>query len=209
APLVGVHIPDGAVVYNMEPLYDGCRSFSLGYMDTLKRCRVLDYSRPNVDYLKRHGVDAFYLPYGYHQSLERTPAREKRFDFLLVGSVNPRRAQMVNELRRFFEVLWVTGAYGNALDELVAMSRVCLNIHFIPDHPLEVARLNYLMANHCTVVTEPGNDEVLNSAYAPGVHMGVDIVAACAEALSRPRDGYECIRSIPMDLTGAKDWLTR
>jgi len=70
APVVGITIR-GQVIYNMEPLYDGCRSFSLRYLETLQNNVVLDYCSKNVEYLSSLGVNAFHLPYGYHGALYR------------------------------------------------------------------------------------------------------------------------------------------
>lgn len=208
APIIGVHIPDNSVIYNLEPLNDTCRSFTLGYLDTLRRCRVLDYDRKNVDYLSSLGISAFHLPYRYHDSLARTPKAEKTIDYLLVGSVNPRREQIVYDLRKYFNIVWVTGAYGAALDALVDMSKVCLNIHYLDDHPLEVVRLNYLMASHATIVTEPGNDPTVNDDYSKGVYMETEQFADAMDyALTHPLDGSHVIQSMRMDCVFANNWL--
>jgi hypothetical protein len=205
--LTGETIPDGAAIYNMEPLYDGCRSFSLGYLDTLKRCRVIDYDRRNVEYLATFGVDAFHMPYGFHESLFRWKRQNTAIDILLVGSVNGRRQRIVNELRKRFDIVWATGAYGKALDSLVGMAKVCLNIHYVENHPLEVARLNYLIANGCTVVSEPGWDDEVNNDYSNGVYITENIGDACEYALENPMNGTELARTMWMNCKAANNWL--
>jgi hypothetical protein len=166
APLVGLHL-EGVVIYNLEPLYDGCRSFTLGYLDTLKRCTVLDYSRKNVEYLKTLGVKATYVPYPFHNELVRpVPDVVKDIDVLLVGSKNTRRLEAVKNLPDGVRFVWAEGVYGRELDVLIQRAKVHLNIHFATPHPLEVVRLNYLIANGCTVLSEEGDDEEVNAEYA-------------------------------------------
>jgi len=202
----GDHIPDGSAIYNMEPLYEGCRSLSVGYMDILKRCRVIDYSRRNVEFLAVHGVDAFHLPYGWHAGLVDEPSSPaKDIEVLLIGSENPRRSAIVDRLRMQFDVAWCSGLYGQKRAEMAARAIVHLNIHFHENHPLEVARLNWLLANGHNTVSEPGNDEQQNSAYEHGCRISFDLEEAIGQAMQDPIDGSECIKR--MDCREANEWL--
>src|ERR1035437_8246029 len=70
APFLKVPLKN-KVIYNMEPLYDGCRSFKICYEQVLRDNLVLDYDAQNVEYLKGLGIEAFHLPYGFHQELVR------------------------------------------------------------------------------------------------------------------------------------------
>lgn len=212
APLVGTQL-ENVAVYNMEPLYDRCRSFSpvYDYLETLKRCHVLDYSKANVEYLKQFGIEAFHLPYGYHPSLERVKPIEKDIDILFFGSVNIRRNEILAALAQEFRFVWARGFYGSDLDKLIARAKVHLNIHFSESHQLEVVRLNYLMANHCTVISEAGNEQDVNEAYAPGLMFctRLNLLDICRHALANPVDGYDTIKSIPMDCSAANKWLNK
>lgn len=205
APFLGIELK-GKAIYNLEPLYDGCRSFSIGYLDVLKNNHVIDYDRRNVAYLKSLGIEAFYMPYGYHKSLERPVEAEKDIDFLLVGSVNPRREKLLKDLPKHGRFEWVQGVYGDELDRLIARAKVHLNVHYCDDHPLEVVRLNYLMANGCNIVSERGNSIEINGLYAYGLHFTNDVIAGCLHALKHPKAG-ECVRLIPHDCTAANKWL--
>lgn len=208
APLFGLELRD-QVIYNLEPLYDGCRSFSVGYLDTLKRCTVLDYSARNVSYLKTLGIEAFHMPYGYHASLERSRNEKKDIDILCLGSINPRRAKIFERLRSDFNFVWAQGVYGEQRDRLIARAKVHVNVHYADEHPLEVVRLNYLMANHGTVVSERGNEPDVNLAYEDGVIFSEydGIGEACQRALDQSKDGYGCIKLIPHDCGSAQVWL--
>lgn len=208
APLFGIKL-EGIAIYNVEPLYDGCRSFSIGYLETLKRCHVIDYSKRNVEYLKGHGIEAFHMPYGFHQSLERAKPADKDIDVLCVGSINPRRAELFKVLGGKLNFVWAQSFYGAKLDRLIARAKVHLNVHFCAPHPLEVVRLNYLMANHCTIVSERGEDEQVDRDYEDGLIFAEysQIIDACRHALAHPVDGYECIKRLPHDCSAAQQWL--
>lgn len=210
APFFGITLTD-KVIYNLEPLYDGCRSFSIGYLDVLKKNTVIDYDRLNVEYLKRHGVDAFYMPYGFHEKLERKVEAKKDIDVLLVGSTNDRRKELLKHFHDEFNFVWAQDIYGRKLDELIARSKVHLNIHFTDCHPLEVVRLNYLMANHCNIVSERGNDELVNRKYQEGLNFcdAEELIDSCRMAIENPTDGYDCIKRIRHSCAEANYWLRR
>lgn len=209
APMFDINLKD-EVIYNLEPLYDGCRSFSIGYLDVLKQNIVLDYSFRNVAYLRRFGIEAFYMPYGYHASLERVKNNiQKDIDVLLIGSVNPRRQRLLKDMDSAFKFVWAQNVYGEDRDNLIARAAVHLNVHFCEIHPLEVVRLNYLMANHCNIVSEPGDDYFINDRYSSGVRFcsSEHLIETCRDAIEYPMDGYKCIKSMPMDCSKAQQWL--
>jgi len=208
SPLCGIELKDVAI-YNMEPLYDGCRSLSIGYMETLKRCHVIDYSANNVEYLKHHGIEAFHMPYGYHPSLERGKEVEKDIEVLCVGSINPRREHIFKWIEKEFNFVWSQGVYGEELDKLIRRAKAHINVHYYDGHPLEVVRLNYLMANHCNIVSEYGDDENVNIQYKDGLTFVdyKDLIYGCRQALDHPKDGYECIKKVKHDCLTAQEWL--
>ncbi len=206
-PLLGITLKDVAI-YNLEPLYDGCRSFSVGYLEVLKRCHVLDYRKKNVEYLKSLGIEAFHMPYGYHKSLERAKVAEKDIDVLFVGSVNPRRLEAFDKLSKEVEFVWARGVYGDELDSLISRAKVHVNVHYCDPHPLEVVRVNYLMANHCNIVSEIGDED--QHHYKEGLRFAgyEGLIEACKQAMKNPIDGYDFIKSIPHDCGPARQWLS-
>ena len=204
AGVLGQTIPDGSTIYNLEPLFDGCRSLTLGYLDVLRHFPVIDYQAPNVEFLARYGIAARHVPYRYHAGLERVQPREKDIDVLFVGSMSPRRRAVLDEIKRACQVVEASGCYGKELDETVSRAKVVVNIHYCSGpHPLEVVRINYLMANGCCVVSDRGWDDIENEAYAPGLVFSDDLAATCADMLMSNRSeievaARETIRSMPM-----------
>jgi len=207
AGALGEQIPDDATLYNLEPLYDGCRGLSTGYLDVLRKSRrVWDYQARNVAYLNAHGIGAEHVPYGWHPALERCKPSEKDIDVLFFGSMSDRRARIIEELSSQCSVRAVQGVYGAELDALVSRAKVVVNIHFCDEpHPLEVVRLAYLMANGACVVTEPGWEDDENALYSRGTAMTTDVVTMCAALLSDDEvrlalsdAARKTIRSMPM-----------
>jgi hypothetical protein len=175
----------GKSVYNLEPMYDGARSLTpkLGYLDALRTAsKVLDYQARNVEFLRSHGVDAEHLPYRYIPSVRRVET-QKRWDVLFIGSYSPRRHSMLRQMRAGgLSVLHIDGAYGSDLDEPIAKARAVVNIHFDDTpHPLEVVRLNRLMAYGAQIISERGWDEAENAEYEPYVRFTDDIVRSCLQ----------------------------
>lgn len=210
APILGISLKN-KVVYNAEPLYDGCRSFSIGYERILKENIVLDYDRINVEYLKSLDVEAFHCPYGFHESLVRPVKAEKTIDILFVGSDNPRRRKILSQFNLLdLNFVWIkNGYYGIDLDKLIAKAKVILNVHYCDSHPLEVFRLNHLMANHCNVVSEKGWDDIVNKQYESGLRFCSEhqLIETCLDAINNPIDGFECIKKIPMSCIKAQEWI--
>lgn len=197
-------ISDGSTIYNLEPLFDGCRSLTLGYLDVLRRFNVWDYQARNVEFLERHGIKATHVPYRYTPGLERAPSRTKDIDALFVGSMTPRRRSALNRVAARCRVVEVQGCYGRRLDALIARARIVLNVHYCDGpHPLEVVRLNYLMANRCFVISERGWDDEENEQYEGGLVFSDDLASTCAKWLKRDRVPIEAaaqnvIRNMPM-----------
>jgi hypothetical protein len=187
AGTLGQAIPVGSTIYNLEPLFDGCRSLTLGYLDVLRTFNVWDYQRRNVEFLAGHGIAATHVPWGYVGALERAVPATKDIECLFVGSITPRRAQVLAEVGARCRLVTAQGVYGTELDRLVARARIVVNVHSCDaEHPLEVVRLNYLMANGCAIVSEPGWDELDNAAYQGGLVLSRRPADDCEELLSKP-----------------------
>jgi len=208
ANFVGEEVPADAVIYNLEPLYEGCQSFSLGYRDLLRRHPVLDYQARNVEYLRSLGIEAVHMPYGYHPSMWRPAHAVKDIDVLFFGSLlSDRRKRILDELAvAGVKVTAATDCYGADLDKMVARSKIVLNIHRMDHLPLEVVRLNYLLANGAFVISERGWDESDNVTYSPGLVYAApdDVVPACRYFLKNTdicdgiaAKGQHIIRNMP------------
>ncbi len=156
---------------------------------------VLDISHYAVDELVWRGYDAHHLQLGYHTSLDRwygDPHHRRPTDLLFLGSFTPRRETL---LARWAPLLWDCAAdvrlfeyprpmsqpRGNFVTataklDLLASSRVLLNVHRSEVPYFEWVRVLEAVTNGCVVVTESSTDY---GPLVPGRHL----IAAPAEAL--------------------------
>jgi SAM-dependent methyltransferase len=149
-------IPAGSVVYNLEQL--GGPSLPTHFYELAHRYRVWDYSPQNLEQWKATGYarPPVLVPLGYVPELSRIQsAAMQDIDVLFYGSLNERRIRIVKALKDAgARVHTLFGVYGKQRDELIARSKIVLNIHFYDAKIFEIVRVSYLLANAKAVVTE-------------------------------------------------------
>ncbi len=157
-------LPEDTIIYNLEQIGPSSSWCSPTYLELLKRFEVWDYSERNLRALAQFGAArrSAHVPIGYVPELSRikTVANED-IDVLFYGSVNARRASVLQQLRDLgLSVSAVFGVYGAERDALIARSRVTLNMHYYDTGIFELVRVSYLLANRKAVVAErnPGTE---------------------------------------------------
>jgi hypothetical protein len=204
-----------AILYNLEQVPDLVSDldkdqgwFGPRLIDLFKRFEVWDYSQQNIDRLAARGIKAKLVPIGYHPTLSRIiPALEQDIDVLFYGSVNMRRAKVLDGLvARGLNVKSVFGVYGAKRDDLIARSKVVLNLHFYNAQVFEIVRCAYLLANRVAVMSE--------TPVAPGLEHGIcwadydELVDICTNLVKNDRlramvaaDGYADFRNMPVTVS--------
>jgi len=151
----------GVIIYNGEQCTPG--GMWPGLIDLYKKHVVWDYSAANAGRYERWGLrDPAVVPPGYAEPLvgRIPPSDRKPYDVAFFGSRNPRRDAVLNLIeQRGAKVLRVPfGIYGAERDQLLAQSKLCINIHFYDDPGLETifesVRCSYLTMNGLMVITE-------------------------------------------------------
>lgn len=164
-------IPPGSVVYNLEQL--GGPSLPQQFYEVARRHRVWDYSPQNIKQWNAMGCTQrpVLVPLGYVPELSRIPSSKAQdIDVLFYGSLNQRRIRIVKALQDAgVTVRTLFGVYGRERDELIARSKLVLNVHFYDAKIFEVVRVSYLLANSKAVVTECCPDPGLEEDLASGV----------------------------------------
>ncbi|MGC8628473.1 MAG: hypothetical protein ACP5VR_13175 [Acidimicrobiales bacterium] len=190
-------LPADTIIYNLEQIGPSSSWCSPTYLELLKRFEVWDYSKRNLKALAQLGAAqrSAHVPIGYVPELSRIkPVANEDIDVLFYGSVNARRASVIQQLRDLgLSVCAVFGAYGAERDALIARSRVTLNMHFYDTGIFELVRVSYLLANHKAVVAErnPGTEmdpDMTDAVRAvPYDHLAV----ACQQLVLDPVARYE------------------
>lgn len=163
-------LPSDTVIFNTEQLGSGSEFTDQWYLELLGKFEVWDYSALNLGYLQDHGVSGHLCEIGYTRSLTRIAPVVEDIDVLFIGSNNPRREKIFNDLASSgIRVLTGSNIYGVERDELIARSKIILNIHFYEAKIFEIVRCSYLMANWKCIVSETGLDIDLEEPYREGI----------------------------------------
>jgi hypothetical protein len=163
--------PPKLILYNLEQVYQNPLLLTPSYVALLKRHPVWDYSSRNIAALTAAGVQASLCGIGYMPGLTRIPsAPVKDIDVLFVGSMNPRRGEVLDQIMAGGAVVKaVYNSYGPERDALIARARIVLNLHFYAAKLFEIVRVSYLLANRVCVVSETGLDTELEAPFLGGV----------------------------------------
>jgi hypothetical protein len=166
-----VAYPQDLILYNLEQVYQNPLLMTPSYVELLKRYPVWDYSTLNIAALAAQGVSAALCGVGYMPGLTRIPAALVRdIDVLFIGSMNPRRGQVLGQIEAHGAAVKVAfNAYGEERDALIARAKIVLNLHFYQAKLFEIVRVSYLLANRACVVSETGLDTNLESPFLGGV----------------------------------------
>ncbi len=203
-----VSYPQDLILFNLEQIYQNPAVMTPAYLDVLRRFPVWDYSASNIEALAAHGIKAALCGVGYAPSLTRiAPAPVKDVDVLFIGSMNERRAQVLQQIQAAGAVVMVAfNSYGAERDALIACAKVVINMHFYEAKVFEIVRVSYLLANRVCVVSETGLDTDREAHFAGGVAFADydNLVQTCLTLLrdEAARDaiaqkGFERIRALP------------
>lgn len=173
-------LPADAILLNLEQIDASSDWMTDAYLQLLKRFRVWDYSPGNIQLLKTMGIAVDGLcRIGHAPELERIDQSvEEDIDVLFYGGLNPRRQAILQALSDCgLNVVVAANCFGEARDQLVARSKIVINIHFYPAKVLEIVRISYLLSNGQCVVSETGADpaeeELFQSAIAFSTYDGL------------------------------------
>jgi hypothetical protein len=174
-------MPRNTIIYHMEQIRDvpperlrpQCHYAAQNF-------EIWDYTDANADTWKTLKAKCVQIvPIGYAPLLTRIarPALQD-IDVLLYGLTNPLRLQALHRLSRAgLSVVYLSGLYGQARDDLIARSKIILNATLYEQSQIfEVVRVSYLLANAKAVV----------AIRAPKIWVDPDIEnAVCFTTLER------------------------
>lgn len=187
--------PARTVLFNMEQLGSNAPWTRGGYVESLARWIVADYSSANIEYLKaRNGqgqrVHEIPLVPGpsvvFKPELQAAPS----VDVLFFGTRNPRRDHILDGLRaRGLSVEAVSGAYGWELTPAIRRARIVLHVHFYETRLFPVSRILQPVASEVPVVCETSVCPALSDWSRSGIVFADydGLVEACVDLLASPQ----------------------
>ncbi|WP_342719282.1 glycosyltransferase family 1 protein [Bacillus paramycoides] len=162
-------LPKNAIIYNLEQLYEGSPYAHPLYLMLLKEKEIWDYSKQNIEWLKQKGVgkEIKHVEMNYAPTLKiKKDAFDEELtediDILFIGALNPRRQAIFNQLKAVaphLNIVFKNNAWGIVKNELIARSKIILNIHFYLSGILETPRVSYAVANKKFIISENSNPE--------------------------------------------------
>jgi len=163
---------------------------------------VWGYTRLNADVVARLRVPFSFVPFGYAPYYEATFRRStggksytQDIDVLFFGWVTDRRKHVLDQLiERGMNVRIVSQhqiIVGDALDELMARSKIILGIHGYDDPDAQIpdlARFDYLLSNRLFAIHESPSEVARDLEFETNVTTCAyaDIPDTCAHYLDKP-----------------------
>lgn len=198
-------LPSRFVFLNSEPI--GVAKWAEGsqWFEAIRKSQVVwTYSRPTEAALARLGVPVRYVPFGYTPLYEESfrqhtgaSVAEKEVDIFFYGSISPRRARVLADLRdRGFSVVVADRehpAHAAELDRLLAAAKILLGIFYFDDPEAQVAdfaRFDRALSNGLFVVHEDPAPGTSDPEFAENVVCCSyqQLGSTCAYYLARPEE---------------------
>jgi len=133
---------------------------------------------------------------------------KKDIDFLFYGWVegSERRQRIISELQKRLNLKICTNILGEEMFNILARSKVIINIHYYDNSPLELFRISECFSHGCHVVSE-GNDAFWSDvSFANSIE---DFVIKAKELKDKPFDydlsKYDNLEKIKKSLVNVKN----
>lgn len=153
------NLPADTIAYGLEQIAGvDPNTLTRPHPAVARRLRIWDHSAANIETWKKLNprFDPVHVPVGWAPTLKRVPKRDQDIDILMYGMEGVDRLGAFGHLiGHWFKAVWVCGLYGSARDELIARSKLVLNINKYPGQRVfEFVRVSYLLGNGKAVVSD-------------------------------------------------------
>ncbi|PEF60937.1 DNA-binding protein [Bacillus cereus] len=160
-----INIPKTAIIYNLEQLHDGSPWKNSHYLQILKDREIWDYNLHNIKWLQKKGLGKSIklMKVTYAPTLEFKPkifSEIEDIDVLFIGNKNERRQVIINQLKKVapnLNIVFTNNIWGIPRNELIARSKIILNIHYYLTGMLETPRISQIVANNKFIISESSN----------------------------------------------------
>jgi predicted O-linked N-acetylglucosamine transferase (SPINDLY family) len=196
--------PDGSwIPFQLEQLYTHPRTAK--WLEILAQAsHIWDYDPSNIEFLRSRGItNVTHVPLGFHPGLRTIVPKPAEIDVLHYGTVTVRRRTILDDLAKRCRVRSLWTVYGGDRDELIARSKIVLNIHNYEDSVFEQVRVSYLLNNGKCVVTEdsqynPYREMAVSCRYEELVERCLSLLANDAQRERIAAEGARKFEAMPM-----------
>lgn len=120
---------------------------------------IFDVYEGNVNFLRSNEINALPFQVGYHSSFDFYKDNQtdfnKIYDIVFFGLMTPRRQKLIDQLSKKWSICSVTQAFGKPRNDLLLLSKICLNLHVEDSDFFEKFRVELLyLSNKCFVISE-------------------------------------------------------
>jgi hypothetical protein len=165
------------VFCNLEQLGQGGYPVSRQYLELLRDNPVIDYSPANVLSYRDRPEDGILIGFGnapyLHPGPELIPLRDRPIDLLFLGSLNPRRRQLIAQIEEagVQVALPDTLLYGPERDGIIRQAKFVLNIAFYETARFEQVRAFLVLSQGTGLISDKrALDGEHENAYQDFVH---------------------------------------
>jgi hypothetical protein len=147
------------------------------YMDLVQKNALLDWSRYNVERLKKHiDIKVFSFYFFDFVAIPNTDWDKRPIDFFFCGMGTESRKRILTQFQE--ENAWakfeidLSYSYTSppVLFEKLKQVKYVINLPFYEDNSLETHRINRALSAGCEVISTYSKDKFLNKKYDPYVH---------------------------------------
>jgi hypothetical protein len=137
------------------------------------RLQIWDYSQANIAAWRalNPAHEPLHVPIGFAPTLLRIPRRAQDIDVLFYGAPGEARLRIFGEIAsRGITSMFACGLYGAARDELIARSKLVLNLNRLDTTRIfEAVRVSYLLANAKAVVSDFHPESIIEPDFREAV----------------------------------------
>jgi len=180
-------LPDDSIIYNLEQV-SGMATLPLmkeRLVALSRKFTIWDYSDVNIVGWRGLNPDCrvAHVPIAYAPALSCIPkAEEQDIDALIYGGPGESRLKIFSDLcLAGLSVVFVFGLYDKARDDLIARSKLVLNISHSVATVFSIVRTSYLLANRKAVIADAKPDMIIESDLAGALKFTTldDFVEVC------------------------------
>lgn len=145
------NLPKNYIVFQTE--VQGSHWFDDHYMRILYNAKAIwDYNVSNLSQYTHLREKCSLVTPGIY-AYEKT---SRSSGLIFYGALNGRRRLFISAVRQSHEVTVIENSYGGNLRQSLLLAKVVINMHYYPNAPLEIFRVNEALSFGCHVISETG-----------------------------------------------------